>query len=297
MSQSEAAASAGHLTGAGDLQPWVIEPIQTGFIAAVREFWSYRRLLMFFARKIVVERYKKTTLGGFWLIARPALPLVLNVIIFGAILGVASDGLPYAMFFLVGASAWMIFQRGLLRVTLSVDSQAGLAKKLYFPRLILPFAGIAPAIVDFLVYILLMIVLALIYLVKDGHWYLLFGPRLLLALYATFIIMLMTIGVGLITTVYQVRHAEVRFVIGHFTGFWMFLTPVVYPMSQIPGSMHWAVYMNPLSAPVETFRWAILGVGTLPVIPLVLSSVGIVLFTVVSAVFFNRSQGSTVDEL
>ena len=295
-------ASVSQATAEDDAEPealssWVIEPVIQGLAGSLREFWRYRRLLFFFSSRSVRSRYEKTTLGIFWLFARPALPVALNVLVFGAIMGMPSDGLPYAMFMLVGMTPWMVFQRGLVRVTVSVDSQANLIKKLYFPRLIVPVSSIAPALVDFAIFVVLTLALALVYLSKDGRWYLHAGLPLLLALLAVLIMIAMTIAVGLVATVFQTRHFEVRWVIGYITQFWMFLTPVVYPMSQIPSSLRWAVYVNPLSAPVEVFRWSLLGVGTFPVVPFIWSAVVTAVFLGLAVAFFSRSEAATVDDL
>ncbi|MEQ1898018.1 MAG: ABC transporter permease [Vicinamibacterales bacterium] len=298
MSQAESnPAMAENVSSTEDLPTWSIEPRTQGISASLREFWTYRRLLLFFSSRAVRSRYEKTTLGIFWLFARPALPVALNIVVFGAIMGMPSDGFPYPLFMLVGITPWMVFQRGLLRVTVSVDSQANLIKKMYFPRLIVPVSYIAPALVEFAIFLVLIVALALVYFVKDGHWYLHTGPSLLLAALSLLIVVAVTLAVGLVSTVFQTKHFEVRFVIGYITQFWMFLTPVVYPMSQIPERFHWAIYVNPLSAPVEVFRWSVMGAGSLPVLPFVWSGILAVLFLAVAVAFFTRSEAAAVDDL
>jgi lipopolysaccharide transport system permease protein len=285
------------VSSATALQTWVIEPAAQGITGSLGEFWRYRRLLLFFATRAVKSRYEKTTLGIFWLFARPALPVALNVVVFGAIMGMPSDGLPYPLFMLVGMTPWMVFQRGLLRVTVSVDSQSGLMKKMYFPHLIVPVAYIAPALVEFLMFVVLILVVALMYLLSSGIGYLHVGPSLLMAMPALVVVIAVTLAIGMISTVFQAKHFEVRFVIAYITQFWMFLTPVVYPMSQIPERFRWAMYLNPLSAPVEVFRWSVLGVGSMPVLPFVSSVAVAAVLLVVGVVFFSHYEAAAVDDL
>ena len=94
-------------------QTWVIEPAQVGVIARAKEFWRYRRILWFFAGRRIRERYEDTTLGMFWLFARPLMPIIISTIIFGSLLQVPSEGIPYFLFFLAGNSCWRIFERSL----------------------------------------------------------------------------------------------------------------------------------------------------------------------------------------
>ncbi len=277
---------------------WKIEPIQPGFVANAAEIWRYRRLLRFFGIRAVRDRYEKTTLGVFWLFARPLLPLVISVAIFGGLLDLPSDGVPYLMFFLTGNSVWLIFQRGLLRVTLSMDSQASLMKKIYFPRLIVPLSSIAPALVEAAIYFGMILVAAVFFFWRDGQWYLRMSPvGWLAAALAVVLAMVMAIAMGLVTTVLQTRHAEVRFTISYITGFWMYLTPIIYPMSRVPPKLHWVMYINPMASVVETFKWGVLGIGTFPQWPLISSTVALCAGTALAVIYFTRSEVAAVDDM
>ena len=132
---------------AAEREKWVIDANRAGFMERIREFWRYRRVLSYFSTKYVQAMYQGTTLGPFWLFARPLLPLAISAFIFGKLLAVPSDGIPYFLFFLTGNCTWMLFERGLRFVTRSFDQSASLMKKVYFPRLIAPFAAILPTIV------------------------------------------------------------------------------------------------------------------------------------------------------
>src|SRR5687767_8946855 len=115
------------------------------------------------------------TLGIFWLFARPLLPLAITAFVFGGLLQVPSDGVPYFLFFLTGSCTWMLFERGLLFVSRSFNQASSLMKKVYFPRLIAPFSAMLPAVVNFAIYMALLVGVAIYYLVSDGRWYLVLG--------------------------------------------------------------------------------------------------------------------------
>ena len=130
---------------------WVIEPTRMGFFARLEEVWRYRRILVFFAGQRVKDRYEGMTLGPFWLFARPLMPIFISTVVFGRLLNVPSEGIPYFLFYLAGSSCWRIFERSMRFVTLSLESAKGLIKKVYFPRIIAPIAAMAPALTEFLI--------------------------------------------------------------------------------------------------------------------------------------------------
>jgi lipopolysaccharide transport system permease protein len=276
---------------------WVIEPTRSGLAAALREMWQYRRLLVFFGSQTIKGLYAGTTLGIFWLFARPLLPVFISTFVFGSLLQVPSNGIPYFLFFLIGTSVWMLFDRSLLWATRSLDQQKGLIKKLYFPRLIVPIAAVSPAIVYFGIYLALIVGGAVYYFVTTGRWYLALGPGWLIAFAAAAIAIVMAVTAGLFTSVWQARHREVRFGLRYAMSFWFYLTPVIYPMSQVPDHLHWVIYLNPMASVVETFRWGLLGVGLFPAVPL-LTSVAIVLVVGAFGVwYFTQSEAASVDSL
>jgi lipopolysaccharide transport system permease protein len=189
----------------------------------------------------------------------------------------------------------MLFERSLLWVTRSLDSQRGMMQKMYFPRLLVPTSAVAPAVVDAGTYLGLLLCAGLYYLWKDGRWYLTLGPGLLVALAAAMLSVLMAIAVGLWTSVWQVRAREVRFTLRYVLRFWNYLTPVLYPLSQIPPQYHWAVFLNPMAALVEAFKWGIIGEGVLN--PQALTSAVVVLaLTLASGVwYFNHAEAASID--
>jgi lipopolysaccharide transport system permease protein len=276
---------------------WTIEPSRVGVVAAAREFWHYRRLLAFFATQAVKGLYEGTSLGIFWLFARPLLPIFISTFVFGSLLKIPSDGLPYFLFFLTGTSVWMLFDRSLLWATRSLDQQRTLIKKLYFPRLIVPVSSVAPAVVYFGIYLALIVGAAVYFFVTDGRWYLAVGPGWLVALAAAALSIVMAVAIGLFTAVWQTRFREVRYGLRYAMVFWFYLTPVIYPMSQVPPHQHWVIYLNPMASIVETFKWGLLGVGTFPVLPLVSAMAVMLVVLAIGIWYFNRSEAASVDAL
>ena len=211
----------------------MIEPARVGLIARAEELWRYRRILWFFASRRINERYEDKTLGRFWMFVQPLAPILISTFIFGSMLQVPSDGVPYFLFLLAGMSCWRIFDRGVQRVTRSLDQNRALIKKVYFPRLIAPISSVAPALTEFGVLFTLLILTCVYYYVKDGVFYLRLGPQILVALFAVVMAAFLSISVGLWTTVMQTRHKDVQFSIRYFMQLWFYVTPVIFPLSKL----------------------------------------------------------------
>lgn len=276
---------------------WVIEPARAGFAAQAQEFWRHRKTLWHFSQRNIRRMYKGTRLGVLWLFARPLLPIFITTVVLGRLLGVPSDGVPYFLFFLAGTASWMLFERSVQWATRSLDLHKSLIKKVYFPRLIVPISSIAPAAVDGLSYMGLLVVACVYYFVHDGHWYLHIGPSLLFALLAALLSVVLAIGVGLWTAVWQTRAREVRYTLGYVMRFWNYLTPVMYPLSEIPPKYRWLMFLNPMAPVVETFKWGVLGIGEFNVRALGCGVV-VVFLTLLSGIwYFNRSEAVAVDRM
>ena len=276
---------------------WVIEPQREGATARAIELWRYRRLLWFLTVRSVKDQYEGTSLGIFWLFARPLFPILVGGFVFGRLLGLPSDGVPYVLFFMTGFVPWRVFDRSILWGTKCLDQHKSLIKRLYFPRLISPLASVAPAAAYFVIYMVLLVLVVLFYLWKDGVLYVRVGPTLLVALLMSVFTVFCAVSVILFTSVYQARYKETRFGLRYFMQFWMYLTPVFYPLSLVPPEHRWLIFVNPMASVVATFRWGLIGVGEVPLIPLATSFVIAVMAMAAGIWFFTANEASTIDRL
>jgi lipopolysaccharide transport system permease protein len=276
---------------------WVIEPVREGFFARTKEFWRYRRILWFLCSRALKSRYEGMTLGPLWLFVRPLAPIFIGAFVFGRLLGMPSDGVPYFLFFLTGQAAWHVFDRSLMMVTRGLSINQGILKKVYFPRLMAPISAASIGLTYFAAFMAMLIVAAFFYLFKDGIWYLQAGPQLLLAPLSALLALILAIGVGLFATIWQTRFREMRYTIRYFTQFWMYLTPVFYPLSQVPPQYRWIMYVNPMGPIVETFKWSMLGIGELPVVPLGCSVVITLVVLLAGIWYFSWAEAGAIDKM
>jgi uncharacterized membrane protein YhdT len=134
----------------------VIEP-RTGYVqVGWRELWAARELLYFLAWRDLKTRYAQTAIGAGWALMQPLLSTLIFTLVFSYLAKVPSDGLPYPLFAFAAILPWSLFARSLERSTLSVVTEGGLIKKVYFPRLIIPIAATFINLVDFTVGLLIL---------------------------------------------------------------------------------------------------------------------------------------------
>jgi lipopolysaccharide transport system permease protein len=232
-----------------------------------------------------------------WLIVRPLAPIFAASLVFGQVMQVPSNGFPYFLFLLVGTTIWNFFDSPLIFATRGLESNRQLLTKLYLPRLILPAGQMAAGLVEPVVCIGVLIAAVFYYRWVDGVWYVSLAPRLLATIPIVLMTTMMAFSLSLWTSVWQARARDMRFVLMYALSFWYLLTPIVYPSTHLPPAARWAAYINPMTGPVEAFKWAVLGIGPFPSISLGVS-VGVMVVLLASGLwYFAAVEGQTIDRL
>jgi lipopolysaccharide transport system permease protein len=267
----------------------VIRPTRGLSALDLRAVWHYRELLYFLAWRDVKVRYKQTALGVAWIVLQPLLSTVIFTVLFGWLLKVPSNGAPYAVFALSALVPWQYFSGSLSRVGTSLVNSANLITKVYFPRLIVPLAGVISTLVDFAIGFVVLLILLLVYHVPLTTRALLLPAFLLLAI-AT------ALGFGLWLAALNVRYRDVNYLIPFLVQMWMYATPIVYGSTLIPARFRPLLGLNPMTAVVEGFRWALLGdaAPASQTSPWLFGlSIGIVVIVLVSGALFFRATERT----
>jgi lipopolysaccharide transport system permease protein len=225
-----------------------------GALAPLRfhEVWEYRELLYFLAWRTIKVRYKQTLLGAAWAILQPVFAMVIFSVIFGRLVGVPSDGIPYPLFAYAGLLPWQLFAQSVTESANSLVNNEHLLTKVYFPRFVIPASTILVSLLDFTVAGAVLAGLMGYYGIAPAGaiWAV---PLLVLQAVGT------ALGVGLWLAALNVRYRDIRHVVPFLIQGWLFLTPIVYPSSLVPRGWRLALGLNPMTGVVEGFRWALLG--------------------------------------
>ena len=238
--------------GPDSSQVTVIRPVSGWKKLNLKELWEYRELLLAFSVRDIKVRYKQTVLGATWAVLQPLVTMLIFTVIFGRLAGIPSDGFAYPVFVYAGLLPWMLFSSSVSTSSGSMVGSAHMVSKIYFPRVVIPFSSIGSGLVDFVVSAIILLLLMVIYKVP-WTWHLLFAPVFLSG------IILVALGVGTALSALTVSYRDFRYVVPFMVQIWMFLTPVVYPLSFIPESWRFVLYLNPLTGYIDGFRSVFLG--------------------------------------
>jgi len=229
--------------------PWY----ETGLAEVVR---AYELLLVFTWRQIGVQ-YKQAILGIGWAVLSPLLSTLVFTFIFGMLASFPSEALPYPLFVLSGLITWQFFARAITSGSGSILGNSHIITKVYFPRMILPLSAVLAGLVDYVVNLTVLLLLMVFYGRAPGVELLLLPVFLALAT-------MMGFAFSLWLSALNALYRDVGFMIPIALQAWMFLTPVIYPISLVPESLHWLMQLNPMTVVVQGARWAVLPEATPP---------------------------------
>ncbi len=258
-----ARASVSVAAGAG-LTVTTIAPRRHGLRPAAREVWESRRYIPYFGRLFIRKRFARTWLGLMWLPLRPSISLLTRLLVFGGLVGISAGKTPYPVFFLTASAAWQLFNECAYWSTRSIEVHRRVLRVVHVPRLTLVLSAIVPSIVDFLIYSSFAAAAVLYYVARGGGFWLDLTARSLLYVpLGLFLILLIGIGVGLLTSSFGARARDVRFTLNYALSFVYFLTPVIYPLSQVPNKYKPLAELNPLTGAFEMVKDGLFGGHTL----------------------------------
>lgn len=275
---------------------WEASPRYPGVAATLAEIWQHRSILLFVGDRSLRKMYRRTILGWLWLFINPLFPLALRALVFGALLGVSSDGLPYFLFLVAGTVVWEVFSMSLMWGTRALEMNRDLYGQVYHPRAILPFGNMTPSLLNLGLKIGIFALALAYYTVRDGRVYLRTDWGLLTALVALLLSFLFALALAYFTSIWGEKTRDMRFALGGFMGVWYLLTPVMYPLSQVPAEYQGWMLLNPLAMIVESFKWGLFGVGAFYGTALAGTAGGVLLLLLGGLTYFTRREARVVAE-
>jgi homopolymeric O-antigen transport system permease protein len=265
----------------------IIEPSKSWVALNLRDLWTYRELLYLLTWRDVKVRYKQTLLGATWAVIQPLCTMLIFTLFFGKLAGIPSNGVPYAIFAYAGLLPWTFFSNAVTNSSNSLVGSANLITKIYFPRMMIPGAAVAAGLVDLAIAFIILIGLMIFYGVGVG------SNILILPLLIVLTTLLAT-GVGMWMSALNVKYRDIRYALPFLIQLWMFLSPIIYPLSMVPEKWRWVLMLNPLTGVVEGFRSALFS-SPFNWVALALSA-GITLLLLISSAYaFRRMERNFAD--
>ncbi len=253
----------------------------------VRELIHYRDLLYFLTVKNFIIKYKQTLIGVFWAVIQPVMQMVVFSIIFGKFAKIPSDNVPYPIFVYSALIPWTFFANSMSACNNSVINHAGLINKVYFPRLLIPLSAIGSQLIDFGISFILLVGIMIYYGFPFTTHLVMIVPLILLTVIAA-------VGFGAWIAGLSGIYRDFRHIVPFLLSIWMFLTPVIYPVSLIGSRFEFLLNLNPLTGIVSGFRSAVLN-QPFQWNFLFVSLIGSMLIFILGIGYFHRAQTRFAD--
>ena len=260
----------------------------------LKEVWQYRDLIYLFTKRNFVVSYKQTILGPAWIFLTPLFSSIVQAFVFGGIAGIETDGVPMMLFYLCSNAIWAFFSSCLINNASTFTANAYVFGKVYFPRLTTPISNVLSSMIRFGIQMILVLAFMVYFLMQgaiDPNW-----ATWLMVPVELVHLGILGMGFGIIVSSMTTKYRDLTVLVDFGVQAWMYLTPIVYPLSTVSeGWMRNLVMINPVTPAVEMMRYAILGKGTVDLgyyglswgITLAVALLGIMIFNKVERNFMD----------
>lgn len=276
----------------------VIQPNRSWLYIDWEDLFHYKDLLLFLVKRDFISKYRQSILGPAWYVFQPLLTTVVFTVVFGKMAKIPTDKTPPLVFYLCGLSIWNYFANCLNLISNTFITNVRLFSKVYFPRLIVPLSITVSNLVTFLIQFATFLGFYFYFkyftpagLIIKPNWLIVILPLLLLET------AIFSLGVGLIAASLTAKYRDLMFLIGLLIQLWMYVTPIIYPISTIPDKWRFIMFINPMAPIVEIFKFAFLGVGVVR-LSYLSTSVVVTIFIFLTGLFlFNKTERTVTDTI
>lgn len=276
------------------VQEWTEEilPQSSLLDLKLKEVIRYRDLLWMLVKRDFIATYKQTILGPIWFFIQPLLTTLTFIVVFGKIAGIPTGGVPMLVFYLSGITLWNYFAECLNKTATVFRDNAAIFGKVYFPRLIMPLSIVVSNLVRLGIQMTLFLGIWIYYYVQGTitpQWQLVLVP-MLIALMA-----MLSLGAGMLISALTTKYRDLIFLLGFGVQLLMYATPIIYSLENIPPKYAAIIRANPMSAIIETFRFAFTGSGSFSWLSLGYSATFAAALLLIGTLVFNKVEKSFMD--
>jgi lipopolysaccharide transport system permease protein len=271
----------------------IIRPRKRLLDIDLKGLWRYRDLLYMYVRRDIVTYYKQTILGPLWFLIQPVFTTVMYMFVFGGLAGISTDGAPQPLFYLSGIMLWNYFSSSFGASSSVFEANAWIFGKVYFPRLVVPLAGLASNLLKMLIQLGLFIAVYIGYVIGGYEAHL--NATLLLFPFYILLLAFHALSWGLIVSSVTSKYRDVKFLVSFGLQLFMYATPVIYPLSIAGEKFRWVLELNPLTPVFEAFKYGCLSCGSFSWGGLLYSTVFMLVTLFFSVIVFNRVERDFMD--
>jgi len=272
----------------------IITADQKRSLVNLKELWYYKDLITLFVKRNFKLIYKQTILGPLWLIINPLITSAIFTVVFGNVAGLPTDEVPKFLFYMAGANIWNLFSSNVNGNSSIFISNRGLFDKVYFPRIVMPITTMTSNLLNYFIQLAIFVAFWLYFFVSGAM-----KPSLTLILipFIWVLVSFMGAGIGLIISALTKKYRDLQIMVGFGVSLWMYLTPIVYPLSEAGGMFKTALLINPMGPVVETVRHAFFGSGFFPWQFLLLSVLTTSVICFFGLFLFSKTERTVMDTI
>jgi lipopolysaccharide transport system permease protein len=263
---------------------------QTVLLNQLRELYRYRDLVQLLALRDIKVKYAQAVIGLLWTLLLPIINVVILILVFDKVAEIKTASVPYPLFAIAGVAAWTYFSETLVGSSQSLIGNQNLVKKVYFPRLAIPLSKMLPPFIDFGIAALFFIGLCFYY-----------KPTLqvnfLLLLLHFFMLVLMSLTGGIWISAISIRFRDFTYVLPLIMRLFFFLSPIGYPLSEVPEEYQWFYQLNPIACSIAGIREALFGIPEGLSLLFVFVYLGLIALFLLGLIYFNKVEQTIADYL
>ena len=273
----------------------VITPRRGWLNLDILSLWNYRDLIRLFVHRDLVSIHKQTILGPLYFLITPIIATLISTLIFGKIANLSTEGIPQFLFYMSGNLFWGYFSTCLEAGKSIFSANTSLFSQVYFPRLAVPISQTISALLKLIIQFILFGVFY-IYFIQQGMdliptYQIILIPILLLQC------SLLGIGTGILLSSFTIKYKDLNFLYTFLVSLWMYISPVVYPLSILPKEWHYVVSFNPMVGIIESARYMLFGTSSIEPVFIFNGIFSTILLLLIGLIIFNRVERTFLDSI
>ncbi len=271
----------------------VITPRKRLFDLQLNKIVEYRSLIYMLVKRDFITYYKQTILGPLWYLVQPICSTIMLIFVFGNLANIGTDNIPQPIFYFSGVILWTYFVSNLNKASNVFFTNKTLFGKVYFPRIAVPIADVISNTITLITQFVLFFLVYFYYLI-NGNIEL---PKFHIILLIPIIIWIsvLAVGLGMVISSITTKYRDLAMALNFLISLIMYATPVAYPISEVHGKMSIVLCLNPMSAPIELFRFAFFGISSIPQWAIIYSLVVSSLSLFIGMIVFSQNERTFID--
>lgn len=263
----------------------------------LNEVWKYRDLIVLFVKRDFVSVYKQTVLGPLWYIIQPVITTITFTIVFGNFAEISTDGLPPTLFYMAGVVPWGYFSSSLNRTSNTFTENSGIFGKVYFPRLTVPFSIIFSNLISFFIQFALLTAFITYYHFAENAFRFELTANIIFLPILVLVMGIFSLGLGLIVSSLTTKYKDFKFLLTFGIQLFMYATPVIYPLSEVPERFKSIIMYNPMVGIIENFKNILLKQGEFDFNSFTYSLTITIIVFILGGLIFSKTERSFIDTI